>query len=93
MIAIDRMTDAEFDSVAFDLLARELGADGLAAFSDCTVPTKETTRRSAKSGSRVSRSTTLGNLFDASAIKLVDLRRHRFKTRYNPFVIDISWRK
>jgi len=32
MIAIDRMTDAEFDSVAFDLLARELGADGLARF-------------------------------------------------------------
>jgi hypothetical protein len=32
MIAIDKMTDAEFDSHAFDLLARELGADGLARF-------------------------------------------------------------
>jgi hypothetical protein len=32
MIAIDKMTDAEFDSIAFDLLARELGADGLARF-------------------------------------------------------------
>jgi hypothetical protein len=32
MIVIDKMTDAEFDSIAFDLLARELGADGLARF-------------------------------------------------------------
>jgi hypothetical protein len=32
MIAIDKMNDAEFDSVAFGLLARELGVDGLARF-------------------------------------------------------------
>jgi hypothetical protein len=32
MIAIDDMTDAEFESVAFDLLRRELGVDGLARF-------------------------------------------------------------
>ena len=32
MIAIEKMTDAEFDAVAFDLLKRELGVDGLARF-------------------------------------------------------------
>lgn len=32
MIAVDKMTDAEFESAAFDLLRRELGADGLARF-------------------------------------------------------------
>ncbi|MGA2715206.1 MAG: hypothetical protein ABSG41_19060 [Bryobacteraceae bacterium] len=32
MIAIENMTDAEFESVAFDLLRRELGVDGLARF-------------------------------------------------------------
>jgi hypothetical protein len=32
MIAIEQMSDAEFESVAFDILRRELGADGLARF-------------------------------------------------------------
>jgi hypothetical protein len=32
MIAVDKMTDAEFESTAYDLLRRELGADGLARF-------------------------------------------------------------
>jgi hypothetical protein len=32
MIAIENMTDGEFESVAFDLLRRELGVDGLARF-------------------------------------------------------------
>ena len=32
MIATETMTDAEFDSLAFDVLRRELGADGLARF-------------------------------------------------------------
>lgn len=32
MIATEKMTDAEFDSLAFELLRRELGADGLARF-------------------------------------------------------------
>jgi hypothetical protein len=30
MIATERMTDAEFDSIALDILLRELGPDGLA---------------------------------------------------------------
>jgi len=32
MIAVDKMTDAEFENAAFDLLRREMGADGLARF-------------------------------------------------------------
>ena len=32
MIAIEKMTDAECDAGAFDLLKRELGVDGLARF-------------------------------------------------------------
>lgn len=32
MIASETMTDAEFDRIAFDVLRRELGADGLARF-------------------------------------------------------------
>jgi hypothetical protein len=32
VIAIDKMTDEEFDAIAFDVLGRELGADGLARF-------------------------------------------------------------
>ena len=32
MIAIDKMTDEEFDEVAFDVLGREFGVDGLARF-------------------------------------------------------------
>ena len=32
MIAAEKMTDAEFETAAFDLLRRELGADGLARF-------------------------------------------------------------
>jgi hypothetical protein len=32
MIAVDNMTDAEFETAAFDVLRRELGADGLARF-------------------------------------------------------------
>jgi hypothetical protein len=32
MIAIEKMSDAEFDSFAFDVLRRELGAAGLARF-------------------------------------------------------------
>ncbi len=32
MIATEKMTDAEFDNLAFDVLRRELGADGLARF-------------------------------------------------------------
>jgi hypothetical protein len=32
MIAVDKMTDAEFETAAFDVLRRELGADGLARF-------------------------------------------------------------
>lgn len=32
MIAVDKLTDAEFETAAFDLLRRELGADGLARF-------------------------------------------------------------
>ncbi len=32
MIEIDKMTDEEFDAIAFDVLGRELGADGLARF-------------------------------------------------------------
>lgn len=32
MIAIEKMTDAEFEAVAFGLLRRELGTDGLARF-------------------------------------------------------------
>lgn len=32
MIATEKMSDAEFDRLAFDLLSRELGADGLARF-------------------------------------------------------------
>jgi hypothetical protein len=32
MIALDKMTDAEFETAAFDVLRRELGADGLARF-------------------------------------------------------------
>ena len=32
MIANETMTDAEFDRIAFDVLRRELGADGLARF-------------------------------------------------------------
>ena len=32
MIAVEKMTDAEFENAAFDLLRRELGADGLARF-------------------------------------------------------------
>jgi hypothetical protein len=32
MIAIEKMTDAEFETLAFDLLRRELGVDGLARF-------------------------------------------------------------
>lgn len=32
MIATEKLSDAEFDRLAFDLLTRELGADGLARF-------------------------------------------------------------
>jgi hypothetical protein len=32
VIAIDKMTDEEFDEIAFDVLGREFGADGLARF-------------------------------------------------------------
>jgi len=32
MIAVDKMTDAEFEAAAFDVLQREVGADGLARF-------------------------------------------------------------
>jgi len=32
MIAIEKLTDAEFEDLAFDLLRREPGADGLARF-------------------------------------------------------------
>ena len=32
MIAIEQMSDAEFESAAFEILRRELGADGLARF-------------------------------------------------------------
>jgi hypothetical protein len=32
VIAIDKMTDEEFDEVAFDVLGREFGVDGLARF-------------------------------------------------------------
>ncbi len=32
MIAIDKMTDAEFDTVAIEILGRELGPDGVARF-------------------------------------------------------------
>jgi hypothetical protein len=32
MIALDKMTDEQFERYAFDVLARELGPDGLARF-------------------------------------------------------------
>ncbi len=32
MIAVENMTDAEFETVAFDVLSRELGAAGLLRF-------------------------------------------------------------
>jgi hypothetical protein len=32
MIAIDKLTDSEFDTVALEILGRELGPDGLARF-------------------------------------------------------------
>lgn len=32
MIAVDKMTDAEFEVATFEVLQRELGADGLARF-------------------------------------------------------------
>jgi hypothetical protein len=32
VIATDKMTDEEFDRIAFDVLGRELGVDGVARF-------------------------------------------------------------
>ncbi len=32
MIAIDKMTDEEFDEIAFEVLGREFGVNGLARF-------------------------------------------------------------
>ena len=32
VIAIDKMTDEQFDEIAFDVLGREFGVDGLARF-------------------------------------------------------------
>ena len=56
MIAVDNMTDAELETAAFDVLRRELGADGLARLSACNGPAVETTRVNALTGSGTSQS-------------------------------------
>ena len=55
-IAIDKMADAEFDFVAFDILRPESGAltDGR-AFSGCTVPATGTTLRNVRICSEICR--------------------------------------